>query len=128
GVILDIFISSMVEVMSPISLALLFVGVLIGLVFGSIPGLTATMAVALLLPVTFSFSPVHGILLLIGAYIGGISGGLVAATLLGIPGTPSSIATTFDAYPMSKNGEPVRALGIGIVASFIGGLISFIVL
>ncbi|MDG5788057.1 tripartite tricarboxylate transporter permease [Evansella sp. AB-P1] len=125
---MDILISSFLDVFSPISFLLLLGGIGIGIIFGSIPGLTATMGVALLLPVTFGLGPVAGILLLVGVYVGGISGGLVAATLLGIPGTPSSIATTFDAYPMSKNGEPVRAMGIGIVASLIGGIFSFIIL
>src|SRR5699024_9895297 len=104
------------EVLDPISLALLIFGIIFGLIFGSIPGLTATMGVALLLPITFGLTPLNGILLLVGVYMGGVSGGLVAASLLGIPGTPSSIATTFDAYPMSRNGEPVRALSIGILA------------
>jgi len=110
------------------TIILLLLGSIIGLIFGSLPGLTATMGVAVLLPITFSLDAIEGIVLLIGVYVGGISGGLVAATLLGIPGTPSSIATTFDAYPMSKNGEPVRALGIGIVGSFVGGILSFIIL
>jgi len=110
------------------TIILLLLGAVIGLIFGSLPGLTATMGVAVLLPITFSLDAIEGIVLLIGVYVGGISGGLVAATLLGIPGTPSSIATTFDAYPMTKNGEPVRALGIGIVGSLVGGILSFIVL
>lgn len=125
---MDVFLSSFVDVLHPISLLILIFGIIFGLIFGSIPGLTATMGVALLLPITFGLSPMDGILLLIGVYMGGVSGGLVAASLLGIPGTPSSIATTFDAYPMSKKGEAVRALSIGILASFIGGLFSFIIL
>src|SRR5690625_4604993 len=125
---MELFFTNFIEVLHPISLLILTCGIIFGLVFGSIPGLTATMGVALLLPITFGLSPMDGILLLIGVYMGGVSGGLVAASLLGIPGTPSSIATTFDAYPMSKKGHPVRALSIGILASFIGGLFSFIVL
>lgn len=125
---MDVFLSALYQISSPIPLTLLFIGCVIGIIFGAIPGLTATMGVALLLPITFGLGPIDGLMLLIGVYIGGISGGLISATLLGIPGTPSSIATTFDAYPMSKNGEPVRALGIGITASLIGGIFSFLVL
>lgn len=101
----------------------LLAGVFVGIIIGAIPGLNATMAVAILVPVTFGFSPEQGLLLLVGVFVGGISGGFVSSTLLGIPGTPSSVATTFDAYPMTKNGEPVRAMGIGIIATLFGGII-----
>ncbi len=87
------------------------------------PGLTATMAVVLCLPLTFGMNPLSGMALLIGLYIGGISGGLISAILLNIPGTPSSIATTFDGHPMAKRGEAGKALGVGIVSSFVGGFL-----
>ena len=103
---------------------LIAVGVSLGIVFGAIPGMTATMGIALCLPITFGMSPVEGMSLLIGLYVGGISGGLISATLLKIPGTPASIATTFDSSPMAKRGEAGRALGIGIFSSFIGGIFS----
>src|SRR4030042_15430 len=93
-----------------------------GVVFGAIPGLTATMGVALLIPFTFKMAPITGISLLIGIFIGGISGGLVSATLLRMPGTPSSVATCFDAYPMAQSGKAGLALGIGIISSFIAGM------
>lgn len=109
-------------------LLLIILGVATGIVFGSIPGLTATMALALFLPVTYSMRPIYGIVLLIGLYIGGISGGLISAILLKIPGTPASIATTFDGHPMAARGEAGRALGIGIVYSFFGGIISLLAL
>ncbi|WP_421617061.1 tripartite tricarboxylate transporter permease [Brevibacillus sp. TJ4] len=125
---MDYMFSAMLDVFSPVSLLFMLGGVIIGTIFGAIPGLTSTMGVALFVPITFGLDPVSGILLLIGVYYGGVSGGLVSATLLGIPGTPSSIATTFDAFPMAKQGEPVRALGIGITASFIGGIFSFLAL
>lgn len=125
---MDVFMSSLGDAFSLVPMLLLIIGVIVGIIFGAIPGLTATMGVALAVPITFSLEPVAGILLLVGIYVGGISGGLIGATLLGIPGTPSSVATTFDAFPMAKKGEPVRALGIAIVASLIGGILSFIVL
>jgi putative tricarboxylic transport membrane protein len=103
-------------------------GVFVGIIFGSIPGLTATMAVAVFLPLTFAMDLSQGLALLIGLYVGGISGGMVPAALLKLPGTPSSVATTFDAYPMTQQGFAEKALKIGIVASFVGGIISLIVL
>ncbi|WP_165855779.1 tripartite tricarboxylate transporter permease [Marinobacter sp. JSM 1782161] len=99
-------------------------GTVLGLIFGALPGLTATMGIALLLPLTFSMEPVTGMGMLLGVYCGAISGGSIPAALLNIPGTPSSVATTLDAFPMARNGEPGRALGLCIVSSMIGGLIS----
>jgi len=106
----------------------LLIGAAIGIIIGALPGLSATMGVALLLPLTFGMEPIEGISMLMGVYVGGVSGGLISATLLRMPGTPSSVATTFDAYPMAQRGEAARALGIGITASLIGGLLSFVAL
>lgn len=104
------------------------IGVIAGIIFGAIPGMTATMAVAVFLPMTYAYDLVPALYLLLGLYIGGISGGLVPAILINIPGTPSSITTTFDGYPMAKRGEGERALKIGILSSFMGGIISLIAL
>ena len=110
------------------SILIILGGVVLGLIFGSIPGLTATMAVAICLPITFGMEPSNGMALLMGLYIGGVSGGMIPAILLNLPGTPSSISTTFDGYPMAQNGQAGRALGISIIASFTGGLVSIIAL
>lgn len=107
---------------------LIFLGVAIGIVFGSIPGLTATMAIVMFLPMTYTMTPLYGISMLVALYIGGISGGLISAILLNIPGTPSSIATTLDGAPMARKGEGGKALGTGIFFSFIGTLIGVAVL
>lgn len=107
------------------NLALLFLGTALGLIVGSIPGLTATMLIALTLPITFHMEPVAAITLLIGEYVGGVSGGLVMAILLRMPGTPASIVTTFDGYPMARKGKAERALALGITASVVGGVISW---
>ncbi|SFQ11261.1 tripartite tricarboxylate transporter permease [Tranquillimonas alkanivorans] len=112
------------DLVTPLFLALIVGGTFVGVVFGAIPGMTATMAVAVCLPLTYSLGLENGLALLLGLYVGGISGGLVPAILLGIPGTPSSITTTFDGYPMSQKGEGEKALRIGICASFVGGIIS----
>ncbi len=115
-------------IFTPVCLALILLGVVIGIIFGSIPGLSATMALVLFLPMSFGMEPMNGISLLVGLYMGGISGGLISAILLKIPGTPSSIATVFDGGPMADKGEAGRALGVGILASFIGGLFSIFAL
>jgi putative tricarboxylic transport membrane protein len=101
----------------------LFIGTLVGVVGGALPGITNTMTVIMVLPFTFGLEPLQGLSAMIGVYIGGESGGLITSCLLGIPGKPSSIATMFDGFPMSQKGEPGRALWLGIWASFFGGLL-----
>lgn len=125
---LQIFSQALINLLNPSILLLMVLGVGVGIVFGSIPGLSAAMAVALFLPITFSMDPVTGMALLVSLYIGGISGGLISAILLNIPGTPSSIATCFDGSPMAAKGDAGKALGLGVVFSFLGGLVSFIIL
>ncbi len=112
----------------PMAIVCLIFGVFFGIVFGCIPGLTATLGVALLIPFTFSMSAVQGITLLIAVYVGGISGGLITATLINIPGTPSSIFTCYDGYPLAKSGKPGQALSVGVFASLIDGVISALAL
>lgn len=103
----------------------IFVGLILGIVIGAIPGLTGVMAVSLALPLTFKMNATDGLSLLIALYLGSMIGGLISAILLKIPGTPASIATTFDGYPMAINkGKPGLALNIGIFSSLIGGLFS----
>ncbi|MCC8189528.1 MAG: tripartite tricarboxylate transporter permease [Planctomycetes bacterium] len=106
--------------------SLLFInfGLAVGIIFGALPGLTATMGVALFLPVTFSLDPLPGILLLLGVYCGGIYGGSITAILIKTPGTPASAATVLDGYTMAANGHPGKALDVALVASTIGGVIS----
>lgn len=108
----------------PLSWFLIVGGVFMGIVFGCIPGLTATLGVILMIPVTYSMTPVQGLTLLVSIYVGGISGGLITAILINIPGTPSSLVTCWDGHPMAKNGRPDLALSIGTFASLIGGLVS----
>lgn len=107
------------------NLLFLFVGTALGIVVGAIPGLTASMLIALTLPLTFHMEPVSAVTLLIGEYVGGISGGLITAILLRMPGTPASIVTTFDGYPMAMQGKAERALALGIMASVFGGIVSW---
>src|SRR5688572_31268366 len=102
----------------------LFFGTLAGVVGGALPGVTITMTVIGVLPFTFGLDPLQGLAAMTGVYVGGSAGGLVTACLLGIPGTPSAIATTFDGFPMARNGEPGRAVWLGIWASVWGGLLA----
>lgn len=121
-------IVGILSIMNLPTLALILLGVVAGIVIGAIPGLSVTMGVALFLPMTYKMDPVAGLSLIMGLYIGGTSGGLISAILLKIPGTASSIATCWDGHPMASRGEAGKALGVGIVFSFIGGLFSYIVL
>ena len=79
-----------------IHLVMSFIGVVIGIIFGALPGMTATMAIAIFLPLTYAYDLTTSLFLLLGLYVGGISGGLIPAILINIPGTPSSICTGFD--------------------------------
>jgi len=106
----------------PFTFLCLVIGVIGGIIFGSIPGLTATMGITLILPFTFFMNPIDGLTMLTGIYIGGISGGLISASLLNMPGTPAAVATCFDAYPMAQKGKAGQALGLGIISSAIGGI------
>jgi putative tricarboxylic transport membrane protein len=101
----------------------LFLGTLAGVFGGALPGVTITMTIIVVLPFTFGLDPLQGLAAMTGVYVGGSAGGLVTAILLGLPGTPSAIATTFDGHPMAKKGEPGRAIWLGIWASFFGGLL-----
>lgn len=112
----------------PAMLIYMIAGVLGGMIFGAIPGLTAALGVSLMLPFTFHMTPIQGMSTLIGIYVGGISGGLVSAILLNVPGTSASMVTCFDGSPMARQGKPALALSYGITSSLIGGLFSGIIL
>jgi putative tricarboxylic transport membrane protein len=101
----------------------LVLGTLVGVIGGALPGVTITLTIIVALPFTFGLDPLQGLSAMVGIYVGGSAGGLITATLLGIPGTPSSLATMFDGFPMAKKGEPGRAIWLGIWASFYGGLL-----
>ena len=115
----------------PLGLAFIAIGVIVGVIFGSLPGLTTVAALSMFLPITYAMASGNGLSMLTAIYIGGISGGLISAILLNIPGTPASIATTFEGVPMARKGEAGKALGLGIFASLAGtiiGIIAMIVL
>ncbi len=110
------------------NLLFMLFGTILGLVFASIPGLTFSTALILLIPLTFGLEAVPAISVLLGVYAGGMSGGSISAILLGIPGTPSAAATVIDGHEMAKKGEAGRALGMAVYASVFGGIFSLLVL
>ncbi len=112
----------------PINLLATAVGATLGLVVGMLPGLTISSGIIIILPLTFALSPTLAIALLLGLYVGGMTGGSFSAILLNIPGTPSAAATAIDGYPMCERGEAGRALHGAIFASFVGGMASFLCL
>lgn len=124
----DAFLVALGGVTEPYTLLLMAVATFAGIVAAAIPGFTITMAIVLTLPLTFAMPPMQGIAVMLAVYVGGLSGGLFSAALLGIPGTPSSVATTFDAFPMARQGNPGKALSLGLFASFVGSIISIAVL
>ncbi|SBW08551.1 conserved membrane hypothetical protein [uncultured delta proteobacterium] len=113
---------------NPITFLYIIGGVFLGLVFGAIPGLTATLGVVLILPFTYILAPEDGMALLLAIYVGGIAGGLIASVLLNIPGSPAAMVTCFDGSPMARNGRPADALYLGTFSSAVGGILSAIVL
>ncbi len=113
---------------TPVSLFAVFVGTTSGVIVGGMPGLTATMAVALLIPVTFALEPLTGLLLMGGVYCGAMYGGSIPAILLRTPGTPAAVATAIEGYPMTQQGKGGLALKVSAVASFTGGTFSTLIL
>ena len=125
----DVYISGILSTISdPMTLLLVAVGTFMGLVFGALPGLTASMGIALLIPLTFTMDPVPALGMMIGCYVGGMAGGAVPAVLLNIPGTPSAVVTSVDGYPMAQQGKAANALGWAVFASGAGSIISWAVL
>lgn len=111
----------------PLNFLLMIAGTIIGIVFGAIPGLSNVTAQALLLPLSFAMKADTAIIFMSSIFVGGVSGGLISAILMGVPGSPANIATCFDGHPMAKKGRASRALGISIFSSFIATLASIAV-
>jgi putative tricarboxylic transport membrane protein len=120
------FVEGLTLVFQPLALMLIVVGVIVGMGMGSIPGMTATMTVAVLVSFTFGMNPTEGMMLLLGVYGGALYAGSIPAILIRTPGTPSAAATIFDGYPLSERGRAGNAIGIATVASFVGGAVSVV--
>lgn len=121
---LDTLLTGLQIVFTPTTFLLIFAGTVVGVIFGAMPGVSASMAVALALPFAYPMNGVVAIAFLCSVYCASITGGGITAILFKIPGTPSSAPTTFDGYPMAQRGEAGKALGYSLVASAIGGLIA----
>lgn len=126
---MDVFFSSALHIVTPIPFMWCVLGVALGIVVGAIPGLSGAMLITMTVPLTFFMGDFHdALILLVSMYVGSVSGGLISATLLRMPGTPAAVMTTLDGYPMARSGQAGRALGLGIMASFAGGLVSWLFL
>ncbi|EKF19418.1 tripartite tricarboxylate transporter permease [Nitratireductor pacificus] len=106
----------------------IIIGTSVGIFIGSIPGLSGAMVISLALPMTYFMSGDNALLLMVSMYVGATTGGLISATLMRMPGTEAAIMSTLDGYPMAARGEPARALGLGVLASFVGGMLAWLVL
>ena len=109
-------------------IALIVLGTGLGIVVGATPGLSSGMAVAVLLPLTFSMSPLHAMIFLTSIYVSVTYGGAITAILLNTPGAPENTATAFDGYPMTQKGQAGEALGAAILSSATGGILSYLVM
>ncbi|MBN2759807.1 MAG: tripartite tricarboxylate transporter permease [Rhodobacteraceae bacterium] len=125
---MDVLIAAALAVLQPHMLLIVLLGVTAGLFVGALPGLTATMALALMLPFTFAMDALEGLVALGAVYMGTIYGGAFTAILINTPGTPSSIATTFDGHPMAKQGRALEAISIATIASVVGGVVGVVFL
>lgn len=112
------------QVLTFANFAAIVIGVLSGIIVGALPGLSATMAISVLIPFTFAFEPLIALGLMAGIYNGAMYGGAIPAVLLRIPGTPAAVATSFDGYPMAQQGRGGYALQVAVVSSAIGGIAS----
>ncbi len=124
----ELMFSSYGAVFTPSILLMICVGTTAGIVMGALPGLTATMGVALLVPLTFGRPPVESISMLMGIYCGAMYGGAISAILIRTPGTPAAAATVMEGYPMAKRGEAGRAMAMALFASFFGGVVGALIM
>jgi putative tricarboxylic transport membrane protein len=124
----DFFAQAVGIIVQPGNLILLIGSVFMGIAVGAAPGLTPTMAIGLLVPLTFAMSSHAAFIMMLGIYCGGIYGGSITAILLNLPGTPTAAVTAIEGYPMTQKGESGTALGVATVCSTLGGLISCIFL
>jgi putative tricarboxylic transport membrane protein len=125
---MDILLSSLSIIARPDVILALLVGSIGGVVVGSLPGVGAAVAIAILLPATFSLEPIVGITALLGIYGSSMFGGAIPAILINTPGTPVNALTTYDGFPMTRRGEGRRALSLAYSASFFGGVFSILCL
>lgn len=127
--VFDVFFASIAHIGStPSLIGLSLTSVLIGIILGALPGVSSTMALAILLPFSYAMPPESAIIFLIGIFSASVFGGSISAILINIPGTPGAIVTQFDGYPMARSGRAGEALSYALLASTIGGLLGLLVL
>jgi len=114
-------------ILQPFNFLVTFLGVLVGIIFGAVPGIGAPLAMTMFLPIAFGMNVIPCLLVMMALYCAAIYGGSISAILINTPGTPASIATAFDGYPMAKKGEAGIALNTSVMSSMLGGLISAVV-
>lgn len=120
--------TAMLTALSPLDLCMNFLGVMIGMIVGALPGLGSVVAITICLPFTFGMESIPAVALLLGVYCGSICGGSISAILINTPGTPQSAATALDGHPMAKAGKAGKAIGWALAASIFGGVFSCLVL
>lgn len=120
----DILFGAVADAVTLHNIFAVIVGVFSGVVLGAIPGLSGTMAIALMIPLTFNWSPLFSVAILMGCWKGSVYGGSISGILLNTPGTPEAAPTALDGYPLAKQGKAYKALLMALVASVCGALIS----
>lgn len=125
---MELWLNAVSDVLTVTNLSVILFGTLFGIIMGCLPGMSSTMAVAIIIPFTFAMDPASGIILLSAIYCASVYGGSISAILLNTPGTPAGAATVLDGYPLSQQGESGRVLGVAAVASGLGGIISAVIL
>ena len=125
---LELILSGFATALQPQNLMFIMIGLLFGVFVGSLPGMTATMGVAVMVPFSYYLEADTAMLLMSGVFCGAIFGGSISAVLLGIPGTPASVPTAWEGFPMAKRGQAGQALHLCTAASVCGGIVSSVAL
>ena len=112
----------------PLAMGLCLAGVVAGLLFGAVPGVSSTMALAVMLPLTYGMTPEHAMMLMLGVFFSSVYAGSVSAILLNIPGTPGAMMTLLDGHPMAQQGRAGHAMSYALIASIVGGLFDWVFL
>lgn len=128
---MDVFINlfhGLLTALQPFNFGIMLVGLAVGVIAGALPGISFVNAMAMALPFTYLMTPLSAMVFLGGIYAGGVFGGSISAILINIPGTPASLPSCWDGFPMTRRGESARALSLAIAASATGGLVSALLL
>lgn len=121
-------IAGFATLFNPLNFGSMLLGFSLGLFFGAVPGLTATLAIALLLSFTIGMNVTQALVMVMGIYMAGMYGGSITATTINIPGAPGNVVTSLEGYPMTLKGEGAKALGLGALSSAFGGIVGVLLL